>query len=228
MGMTKQFYKFNIINYIKYMITRHQIRTARALKGWAQSHLAKLCGLTTATIANIELGKQNPSQSTLRKIETIFITHSIGFEAHDGVRRLETPIISFRGYKGFLEFMDLVDLEAKKHPGSEFLVAHVDEREFMRWQGGGPSEKHSNAIKNANITYRILIRENDNFKPATYATYAQLPDNAFQPVPFYLFGDNVALISFEDDDVSVMIITHPPMVELFKKQFEDLWLKANC
>ncbi|MGB1077611.1 MAG: helix-turn-helix transcriptional regulator, partial [Bdellovibrionales bacterium] len=51
------------------MISRDQIRAARALLGWSQSKLASSSGFTTPSIANIELGKQNPTVDTLHIIQ---------------------------------------------------------------------------------------------------------------------------------------------------------------
>lgn len=205
-------------------ITSDQIRAARALKNWSQAHLAALCAVTTATIANIELGKQNPSVKTLNTIQTVFEAANIGFTPHEGVYKKHLQVQSFSGLDGFTDFLQYVDTIARSHPGDEFLVAHVNERDFIHWQGGAPSPTHEQAIRDNNIRYRILICDGDDYMPAAhYATYAQVSQRMFRSVPFYIFGDHVALLSLTADEASIFLISHAPLVALYRQQFEEMW-----
>ena len=52
------------------MITPEQIRGARAMLGLTQSELAKLAGLSTTGLNNIEKGTADPKASTLKAIQS--------------------------------------------------------------------------------------------------------------------------------------------------------------
>jgi predicted transcriptional regulator len=54
------------------MITRAQIRAARALIGWTQRDLAQASGVSQVAIKNIERGSTDPRLSTINSIETAF------------------------------------------------------------------------------------------------------------------------------------------------------------
>ena len=51
------------------MITRAQIRAARALIGWTQTDLAQASGISQVAIKNLERGATDPSASTLTSIQ---------------------------------------------------------------------------------------------------------------------------------------------------------------
>jgi|HubBroStandDraft_3_1064219.scaffolds.fasta_scaffold551826_2 predicted transcriptional regulator len=54
------------------MITRAQIRAARALVGWTQADLAQASRLSQVAIKNLERGSTDPRLSTINSIETAF------------------------------------------------------------------------------------------------------------------------------------------------------------
>ena len=51
------------------MITRVQIRAARALVGWSQMDLAQASGISQVAIKNLERGATDPRASTLTSIQ---------------------------------------------------------------------------------------------------------------------------------------------------------------
>lgn len=55
--------------YRQEMITRVQIRAARALVGWSQMDLAQASGISQVAIKNLERGATDPRASTLTSIQ---------------------------------------------------------------------------------------------------------------------------------------------------------------
>ncbi len=66
------------------MITPEQIRGARAMLGLTQAELAKLAGLSTTGLNNIEKGSADPKASTLRAIQAALEQAGIQFIAENG------------------------------------------------------------------------------------------------------------------------------------------------
>jgi DNA-binding XRE family transcriptional regulator len=58
--------------YPKNMITRAQIRAARALIDWTQSDLAQASGVSQVAIKNLERGATDPRVSTINNIQAAF------------------------------------------------------------------------------------------------------------------------------------------------------------
>jgi|HubBroStandDraft_4_1064222.scaffolds.fasta_scaffold30039_1 predicted transcriptional regulator len=59
-------------SYPKKMITRAQIRAARALIGWTQADLAQASGVSEVAIKNLERGVTDPRVSTISNIRAAF------------------------------------------------------------------------------------------------------------------------------------------------------------
>ncbi|TPM33752.1 helix-turn-helix transcriptional regulator [Mesorhizobium sp. B2-2-2] len=66
------------------MITTQQIRGARAMLGLTQSELAKLAGISTTGLNNIEAGTSDPKASTLVAIQTALEGAGVQFIPENG------------------------------------------------------------------------------------------------------------------------------------------------
>jgi predicted transcriptional regulator len=66
------------------MLTPQQIRGARAMLGLTQAELAKLAGLSTTGLNNIESGSADPKASTLTAIKTALESAGVEFIAENG------------------------------------------------------------------------------------------------------------------------------------------------
>lgn len=210
------------------MISPAQIRAARALKNWNQSELARAAGLAIPSIANIELGKQQPTARTLSLIQHTFEEHGIEFTPNDGVQRKAGLVENYQGRTGFAHFLAEVDRTAGQCPQSVFKVCNVDERLFVRWIDEQIFARHEQAMRQHDIRYRIITAEGDGFTPAeSYASYRWARRDQVTSVPLYIYGGKVAFIAFSDEDVSVFVISHPVIAELCARQFDEMWVRAQ-
>lgn len=212
------------------LITADQIRAARALKNWSQTDLAERTGLAVPTIANIELGKQVPGKNTIEKIIDAFTNGSIKFTENEGVEKMKSQVTAYRGREGYMEFIRSVDNMVKELGSDEFLVSHVDERDFYKWtEDTNPTDdEHVRLILSTNVKYKVMIVEGDEYMPAAaYAEYKWTPKELFSSVPFYVFGDKVAIIGFEKDDVNVFVLQDEFISKLYRKQFYEIWNRSK-
>jgi predicted transcriptional regulator len=76
--------KLSIMLYKNPMITPEQIRGARAMLGMTQADLAKLAGLSTTGLNNIERGDADPKASTLKAIKAALESAGVIFVAENG------------------------------------------------------------------------------------------------------------------------------------------------
>jgi predicted transcriptional regulator len=60
------------LDYTETMIVPAQVRAARAWLGWTRADLAKAAGISPESIRDFEMGRSDPRQSTLGKIEEAF------------------------------------------------------------------------------------------------------------------------------------------------------------
>lgn len=208
-------------------ITLEQIRAARALLKWTQKDLAAHARLKDDQVHNFEGGRSR-SLEVLEAIHQAFITNGIEFTNGEGVRKKKEGIKILKGRSGFLDFYNEV-LKVAEQMGGEFCVSNVDESLFDFWLGSHLDEyvKRITALKN--ISFRVLIKEGDyNFAASEYAKYRWVPEKFFSNVPFYIYGDKMAFVLFQEhEDVSVYVIEQKDIVEAQRTQFNINWNAAT-
>lgn len=210
------------------MITHHQIKAARALLDWSQQDLAESIDVSLPTLRNIEKGG-DAKLDTLKKIKTILELNGIEFGENDGVKRRSTVLRTLEGQEGYWKFYDDV-YETVKKSGGEILVSNVDEREFDKWLGDRWEIQKNRMIelsKEQDFQIKILVKEGDrHFTVPEYAEYKWTPQDRFSEIPFYVYGNKLAIILFEPDNVSISVIDNPKIAEAYKKQFNVMWDQA--
>jgi transcriptional regulator with XRE-family HTH domain len=206
------------------MITTAQIRGARGILNWSQGDLSDRTDISATSIGSIENGLTQPRESTLTLIQKAFEDAGIEFLPNDGIRKKSGLINFFRGEKGFADFYDDVYHTALSLKGeATFLVNNVDEEIFLKW-GKDFFKPHSERMsKLSGIKYKILVQDGDtNFAASSYAEYRWLPKEFFSTVPFYVYGDKLAVILFEVEP-TVLVFEYTLISEAYRKQFEAMW-----
>lgn len=206
------------------MLTIEQIRAGRALLDWSQSDLADQAGLSQTGIARIENGTNQPNSKTLEKIMNAFDSADIEFIDDTGVKKRKSEVKSLKGSHGFKEFMDDVHNTLKN--GGEMCVSNVDEKNWIRWMGQDAYDEHSKLMHSIGnkINSRILVKEGDTFFIASdFAEYRWFPEKLFNHQSFYAYGEKLALISFEDENVEIMILNQKEFSQSYKVLFDIAW-----
>lgn len=207
-------------------ITPDQIRAARALKGWSQGELATRTGLAVPTIANIEIGKQEPGVKTMEKIIQAFEANGIEFIGDSGVQKRQRDVQTYHGTEGFIAFLNELYDVAKKQGGSIYLFnARPDN--WDKWLGRFWYDIHAprmTAIQ-AKFDYKILSKEGDtNFISDNFAEYRWMPETLFdEKSAFYVYGDKVGVIDFQEDTVSITTIDQKQFSRTMRILFENAW-----
>jgi transcriptional regulator with XRE-family HTH domain len=206
------------------MITPDQIRAARALKGWSQGELAARTGLAVPTIANIEIGKQEPSVKTMDKIMHAFEINGIEFIADRGVQKRQNQTQVFRGAAELERFYEDIYLSLKSN-NQEVLVGNVDEREFVKNLGPDLAKRHMDRMVELDAHYKILLCEGDYYFKGVYADYRWVEEKDFQSIPFYVYGDKLAIILWLDEPV-IFLIESTEAANVYREKFNGLWKKS--
>ncbi len=191
---------------------------------WSQQDLAQRTGISATSIGSIENGQTTPRASTLETIRNTLERNGIEFLGMDGVRMRTGDVQVFSGQQGYIDFYTDVYETLSKNPGL-VRVSNVDERKFVQWHGALGSEhlKKMEELKNKNVKYKILICEGDDFFPASdYAEYRWIPKSQFSTVPFYVYGNKLAILLLEDDP-KIIVIKFSSVAEAYTKQFDAAW-----
>lgn len=207
------------------MPTIEQIRAARALLDWSQSDLAEQAGLSQTGIARIENGTNQPNSRTLQKIEAAFEKADIEFLGTSGVRRTANEIKVLRGQEGFRAFMDDVYAKAKTAGGDICLFNGMPEL-FTKILGADWYANHARRMDEIKKTFtlRIIVKEGEQlFIAQDFAEYRWFPQELFREKTFYAYGNTLAFLSFNDDDVEIKLIAESDLADSFRVLFNIAW-----
>lgn len=205
-------------------ITASQIRAARALLDWKQETLADKVGISKHTISKIENGDTQGSIQTLKKIARVLEDSGVEFIENEGVRKRVTQIYTLTGRENLLHFFDSMYEEVKE--SKELYACNVDEKLFDEWLGE-VSDDHTRRMENIeDLICLTLVEEGKDYFPCeSYTEYRWAKKAHFDSSPFYVFGDKVAILLFEED-VTIIVIHHSDVARAYKKQFYVAWENA--
>lgn len=211
--------------------TIEQIRAARALIGWSQGDLAEHASLSQTGIARIENGTNRPNTNTLEKILRAFDREDVELIGTSGVKKRTGEIRTLTGRGGFADFMDDVYNTVKaRGQEADVCVSNVDEQEFEKWfkeTDSGYMGRMQDLKKQVSFGFRIIICEGDELKIATYADYKKSRSEHFGSVPFYVYGNKLALILFEEKNVTIYILENKKIADAQRKEFNLSWENAE-
>ena len=209
-------------------ITTAQIRGARGLLDWSQAELSRRTGISTTSIGNIESGNTQPRESTLSVIRKAFEDGGIEFVSNNGVQVKNTDMKIYRGKDEFWDFYEDVYKTLLETPG-EVLVSNVDERKFEQWMSQEQIDMHIERMKTLEgINYKVLLRSGDGYTPVQeeYCEYRWMPESLFTFAPFYLYGNCLAIMVFQDIP-TVFVLKHKTIADAYRGQFTPVWEAAE-
>lgn len=218
------------------MITAAQLRAARGLLDWTRADLAKAANISPETVKNIEHGTFRPQEATADAIVQAFRIHDVEFTENEGVKFHRDNIVRYEGVEDFKRFMDDVyetaahDAASTEGGNKPICVSNVDDRLFFQYLGEY-SPFHSrrmNALKNVKV--RVLLRDKDEFSAPEghYLEYRWNPQQKVGDVPFYVYGDKLAIIVFAVEPAPQIVVIRSALVsKAYREQFEVLWKNSK-
>ncbi len=207
-------------------ISREQTRAARALLGISQTELSEMASIDRVSLSRFELGKQNMHRSTSDKIFRFFDNRGIAFLKNNGVAfKQQNNVRELVGRDGFAALMDDV-YQTVAAEGGEVCLSNADERNWILWYTQENYDNHSKRMNNLphNYKFKIFIVENDDFLIASqFAEYKYIPKEYFNDQSFYVYGDKIALIAFEQNSVVINILQNKGWADSFRHLFNYAW-----
>jgi DNA-binding XRE family transcriptional regulator len=211
------------------MITGRQIRAARALLEWDAEDLAEKAELSRDTIFNIENGKVQARGTSAEKIVQAFDRNGIEFTDDSGVRLKRHGVDVLIGKIGLQQFFDNVYEHMRKHGGT-IVQLGVDEGQFEEIVGTEFATRYKKRMgelveERKDIKVQAILREGDtNLMYSNYNEYRWISNDIFAPVPFYIYGETLAIMDFQTVPAPTIIVhKFPAITQAYRKQFEVFW-----
>ena len=205
------------------MISNAQMRSARALLDLSQGDVAKTLKISANALSNIESGISHPSDR-ISDLTKFYESRGIEFIPGDGVRRRTAQLIEYNGADGFRSFMDDV-YETVKEQGGIICVHDVKPDNWLHWLGQEWNAMHTKRMLEIKKKYefRITIKANDQNFLGRHAEYRWLPEKSWNPQSFYAYGDRLALMLFEPEQVTIRVIYSRQFADGFRSLFSLAW-----
>lgn len=209
------------------MINGRQIRAARALLEWDAKDLATKTGLSLDAIFKIENGVVQARGGSIEKIIGVFNDGGVEFLGSHGVQWIQHQVRTLAGVDGLKTFFDDVRAVVKRAP-EEIVICGVEE-EYLEKKLGEYLDYHRHEMTTfGNVKMRCLVEENDfDLGASDYCQYRWLPKENFSNVPFYIYGDKMAIIVTTAPEAPlILLIQNRAIAHAYKKQFETIWATA--
>jgi len=220
------------------MITAAQLRAARGLLDWTRSDLAKAANVSPETIKNIEHGTFRPQETTADAIISAFAANGVEFVGLEGVSLRRDSVARYEGIEGFKRFLDEVYAAAQQPYSADggdrpLCATSIGDQNFSQHLGDFfiSHVRRMNAIKNFKM--RILHREKPTTKVAeeeagSYREYRLRSKEDNANASFYVYGDKLAILNFEQAENSpqIVVISSALAAKAYREQFDALWRAA--
>ena len=207
------------------MITIRQIDAALGLLGLNRSDLAEQMGFNKSTFNAYFTGKAQIPSGKLGEIQKWLENSGIVFTEQGGVNPNTSDVVAYEGKQGFQTFM-LDVLETAKRGGTDICVSNVDENKWEKNLSQEFAEYYRAEMQKVKgLSSRILVKEGDDFLTAEgFAQYRGVPASVFSDeASFYAYGDKLAIITFHDDTVQVLVLKNKQFSDSFRSMFNAVW-----
>jgi hypothetical protein len=120
----------------------------------------------------------------------------------------------------------LSDQEAAEGGSRPICVSNVDDRLFIKYLGDYAQVHVERMKKLSKVKVRVLIQEDDYycFPDTDYIEYRWLHGKSTGDVPFYVYGDKLAILVFNANPCpQIVVVTSPLVSKAYRDQFDILW-----
>jgi len=212
-------------------VTIEQIRMALGALDWKLDDWAEATGLSSVGLSNIRTGTSQPQKKTMDTIVRVFEEQGIEF-IHEGVRRKPEVFDILTGREGLRQFFDGVHEYASKNGGT-IIMFGIDETTFIDTITPEFSQDYLKRMtdvsqKRGDLEVLAILCEGDtNFCAAEYNEYRWISKDVFQAVPFYIYGETLAIMDFETTTgPTIVLLKSRAITNAYRKQFQAFWNMA--
>lgn len=214
-------------------LTGKQIAAAMSLADVTQDDLFKKTGISRSTISKIVRGVGRPQEDTLSILQKTLEAKNIEFIGSVGVKLAEQSLKTLIGDEGLRQFFNGVHEYASQNGGT-IMMFGIDETTFIEKIGNDFSQDYLKRMtevsrKRSNLEVLAIICEGDtNFCASAYNKYRWISKDMFQAVPFYIYGETLAIMDFDTTPApTIILIKSRAITNAYRKQFQGFWQMAR-
>ena len=110
--------------------------------------------------------------------------------------------------------------------GGEIVLFNANPANWYKWLGEEWFSAHSKRMQDLGnkINMKITAKEGENlFISKDFAEYRWFPEELFNDRALYAYGDNLAFVNFDKNDVSVVVLKQSDFSNAFRVLFNIAW-----
>jgi transcriptional regulator with XRE-family HTH domain len=209
-------------------LSARQISAAMALAGLTQDEVASLAGIGRPSLNRILNDEVVAKEETLRKIKQTLEAKGVEFIGNIGVQWAQHQVRTLAGVDGLKTFFDDVR-HIVQTTDEEIVICGVAEGYLEDKLGEYLDYHRKEMTRYSNVKMRCLIEESDfDLGASDYCLYRWQPKENFSNVPFYIYGDKMAIIvTTAPEDPLVLLIQNRTISSAYRRQFEAMWDSAK-
>jgi DNA-binding XRE family transcriptional regulator len=200
------------------MISREQIRAARAWLNLGQQDVAQGIGVSSQTISDIENERTNPKASILADLQNFFEIKGIEFLEDGGVRKSKNFVKVYEGVSCYIDFLnDAHTLLAPKK--GEIFFSGANERRSPDFI----IEKFR-SMRADGISMRSLINKGDTYYMGEQKEYRCISESLYIDTDVkIIYLDRVAWLASWLGTPRVIMIQDGAIAQEAVRVFEYIW-----
>lgn len=204
-------------------ITGNQVVAARGLLRISQDILAEKAGVGIATLVRFEREDTDPRNEIREKIKTTL--ESLGVEfINGGVIPHKSAVQELSGTGSFHKLQDDV-FETLKSTGGEVYLYGVNEEYADEYD-----KFHISRLKQYDIKQKVLTKKGSKVFLQNIEDYRFLGDDLYNFLPIIVYANKLAIVYGDTVDFAsehIIIIKNNLLADTFRKQFGNMWNKAE-
>jgi transcriptional regulator with XRE-family HTH domain len=208
------------------IISPNQLRSARAHLNMGLKEVSAETNIGTGTISDLEQGKTaNPRSGTLETLKKFYEYRGLEFTEDGGVRPNVVKFKHLRGTEGFRDLMDDV-YEQAKNVGGKIRLWNARPSNWIKWLGKEWYDNHTKRMQPLlpDISFNVTCEEGDtNFIGGKHSEYRWVPKQIFNEQSIYCFGDRIAFMNFEENEVNIYVLNSREFNNSFCLLFDMVW-----
>lgn len=207
------------------MIAIEQIKAARGLLEWTQDDLAHYAKISRPTLTKIECRQGRPHTATLLKIQTCL--EKAGVEFMPGGVRLVQEMLKVKLFDGDSAVVRMLQdvYRTHEHEGGIVRFYGLSEHRFADALGQEKAERMIKHNAKLGIDERLLVLEGDMYFIQPKSCYRWLTKEQFVQVPYYVYGNKLAMVIWEPV-IKIVVIENAQIAASYRQHFDYFWERA--
>jgi hypothetical protein len=213
-------------------LTGAQIAAAIVLANMNRDEVCAEANIAKNTLLGILNDTATARQETVRKVTDLLESRGIEFLQNEGLRRKPVAVDILHGREGLQQFFEGVHDYAQKNGGT-IMMFGIDETTFIDTITPEFSQDYLKRMtevsrKRGDLEVLSIVCEGDtNFCASDYNEYRWISKDIFQAVPFYIFGETLAIMDFDTvPGPTIMLLKSRAITNAYRKQFQAFWKMA--